>query len=90
MQRTSSSPRLRDASARGHGRACSVDDVVRYRKMLSSVTALARKHLTKGWDKAQMRARDVFRDYEDWGTFIPILNWEYWVDAVIRDWEDQH
>ncbi len=66
----------------GHGRGGTIRDVAPYRRMLVAV-----RDLVAGWMEAGRSREEILKDpalaeFAAFGTFIPVLSVDYWVEAV--------
>jgi glyoxylase-like metal-dependent hydrolase (beta-lactamase superfamily II) len=66
----------------GHGREMTSTDVKEYRDMLAAAAAIVRRHMQEGKERREVREAGALAEFAKWGTFIPILNADYWIDAV--------
>jgi hypothetical protein len=55
--------------------------------MLSSAAEIVKKYLDAGKGKKDIRADNALINYKNWGEFIPILNAEYWMNAVCNTYK---
>ncbi len=74
----------------GHGRECSLEDVQNYYDMLSSAAEIVKNYLNEGKGKREIRADKALSDFDSWGVFIPILNADYWMNAVCNTYQDEY
>lgn len=68
----------------GHGQGGSTADVARYRDMLVTVRNLVEARLDAGRSREEIVKDAALAEYAAYGTFIPVLGVDYWVDAVCR------
>jgi glyoxylase-like metal-dependent hydrolase (beta-lactamase superfamily II) len=73
----------------GHGKNCTLEDVVNYQRMLQSSIELVRNRMRAGKSVKEMRREKVLEDYEKWGSFIYFLNADYWIEAVYNSYIDK-
>jgi glyoxylase-like metal-dependent hydrolase (beta-lactamase superfamily II) len=69
----------------GHGKSGSMQEVADYHRMLVTVRNLVAGHIEEGWSNEQILKDPALAEYAAFGTFIPILSVNYWVEAVCRD-----
>lgn len=69
----------------GHGKSGSLQDVADYHRMLSAVRGIVAGHIEEGWSNEKILKDPALAAYAAFGTFIPILSVDYWVEAVCRD-----
>jgi glyoxylase-like metal-dependent hydrolase (beta-lactamase superfamily II) len=74
----------------GHGRECDMEDVENYHGMLSSAAEIVKNYLREGKGKREIRADNALKDFENWGIFIPILNADYWMNAVCNTYQNEY
>lgn len=72
----------------GHGRECVWDDVQDYHAMLSSTAESIKKYLREGKGKKDIRADKALEEFKSWGDLIPILNADYWMNAVCNTYRE--
>ncbi len=73
----------------GHGKNCTLEDVVNYQGMLLSSIELVRNHMRIGKSMKEMRREKVLKDYEKWNSFIYFLDTNYWIEAVFNSYKDR-
>lgn len=73
----------------GHGKNCTLEDVMDYQKMLLSSIETVRNHMMEGKSVKEMRREKVLKDYEKWDSFIFFLNTDYWIEAVYDSYKDK-
>jgi glyoxylase-like metal-dependent hydrolase (beta-lactamase superfamily II) len=73
----------------GHGKNCTLEDVVNYQRMLQSSIELVRNYMRAGKSVKEMRRERVLKDYEKWNSFIYFLDTNYWVEAVFNSYKDK-
>ncbi len=73
----------------GHGKNCTLDDVVNYQRMLQSSIELIRNHMRAGKSVREMRREKVLKDFKKWDSFIYFLDTNYWVEAVFNSYKDK-
>ncbi len=66
----------------GHGREMTPTDVREYHDMLVGAAAIVRRHMQEGKERREVREIGALAELAKWGDFIPILNADYWIDAV--------
>ncbi len=72
----------------GHGRSGTVTDVAEYRRDLSAAAEIIKSSLAQGMTERAILEDTALQPYENWGEFIPVLNTEYWFNAVAADLKD--
>jgi glyoxylase-like metal-dependent hydrolase (beta-lactamase superfamily II) len=73
----------------GHGKNCTLEDVVKYQRMLLSSIEIVRNHMKAGKSIKEMRRESVLRDFKKWDSFIYFLNTDYWIEAVFNSYKDK-
>ena len=66
----------------GHGREMTPPEVKEYHDMLAAAAAIVRRHMQEGKQRREVRESRALAELAKWNTFIPILNANYWIDAV--------
>lgn len=66
----------------GHGRECKMKDVADYQGMLASSAGIIKDLIHSGKTRREIRSDGNMRKFDHYGKFIPILNINYWIDAV--------
>jgi glyoxylase-like metal-dependent hydrolase (beta-lactamase superfamily II) len=69
----------------GHGKSGSMQEVADYHRMLSAVRDLVVGHIEEGWSNEEILKDPALAQYAAFGTFIPVLSVNYWVEAVCRN-----
>ena len=72
----------------GHGREGTVADIAEYHDGLATAAEIIRSSLAAGKKKRTILDERVLQPYDKWGEFIPVLNTEYWFNAVAADYRD--
>jgi len=73
----------------GHGKNCTLEDVVNYQRMLISSIKIVRNHMKAGKSIKEMRSEKVLKEYKKWDSFIYFLNSDYWIMAVYNSYKDK-
>jgi glyoxylase-like metal-dependent hydrolase (beta-lactamase superfamily II) len=73
----------------GHGKNCTLEDVVKYQRMLFSSIEIVRNHMKPGKSIKEMRRENVLKDFKKWDSFIYFLNTDYWIGAVYNSYKDK-
>jgi len=73
----------------GHGKNCTLKDVVNYRRMLLSSIEIVRNHMKAGKSVKEMRRENVLKDFKKWDSFIYFLDTNYWIGAVYNSYKDK-
>jgi len=60
-------------------------DVAEYHRDLSAAAEIITSSLAKGKTKRAILSEPALQTFENWGDFMPVLNTEYWFDAVAAD-----
>ncbi|MCK5146278.1 ankyrin repeat domain-containing protein [bacterium] len=66
----------------GHGRECTWDDVRDYHAMLTESARIIRAERKKGRTHKDIQREKCLAQFAKWNNFIPILNSDYWLNAV--------
>lgn len=69
----------------GHGREGTLADIADYHLGLSAAAEIIRSALAAGLTTDEILGQKSLDTYDSWGEFIPILDIEYWVNAVEAD-----
>jgi cyclase len=72
----------------GHGREGTIADVAEYHRELSAAAEIIKDSLARGKTKRAILEETALQPYESWGEFIPVLNTEYWFNAVAADFKE--
>ncbi len=70
----------------GHGRDLQKRELVAYRDMLQKTIDLVVSDLAGGKSTQAMQREGVLSDYASYDTFIPMLNTNYWIETVSRNY----
>ncbi len=70
----------------GHGRDLQKRELVAYRGMLQKTIDLVVRGMTEGKSVEAMQREGVLSDYVSYDTFIPMLNTNYWIETVSRNY----
>lgn len=73
--------------AGGHGEKLTKDGLIKYKKMLKNVSDLVNSKIKKGESLENIRKDKIWQKYDKYKHFIPILDINYWIDAVYRCYE---
>ncbi len=68
----------------GHGKSGTTRDVARYRQMLVTVRETVAGWIDEGRSREEILKDPTLAKYASFGTFIPILNVDYWIEAICR------
>lgn len=66
----------------GHGKSGTTRDVTRYRQMLIAVREMVTDRIKEGQSREEILKDPARAEYAAFGTFIPILNVDYWIEAI--------
>lgn len=69
----------------GHGREGTLADIAEYHMGLSAAAEIIRSALAAGLTTDEILGQKSLDSYDSWGEFIPILDIEYWANAVEAD-----
>jgi cyclase len=70
----------------GHGRDLQKRELVAYRDMLQKTIDMVVGELAEGKSAEAMQREGVLSDYVSYDTFIPMLNTDYWIETVNRNY----
>jgi glyoxylase-like metal-dependent hydrolase (beta-lactamase superfamily II) len=73
----------------GHGREGTIADVEEYHRELSAAAEIIKTSLAQGKTKRAILTEESLQPYESWAEFIPVLNTEYWFNAVAADFKEK-
>jgi glyoxylase-like metal-dependent hydrolase (beta-lactamase superfamily II) len=72
----------------GHGRECTLKEVKKYHDMLEKSSGIVRNCMNQGMSKKEIRDANLLNDFMEWCVFIPILNTDYWINAVYNTYNE--
>ena len=70
----------------GHGRNATYEDLVKYDSMLIKINDVVLQKLDEGKTVKEIRKVCELQGYEQWRIFLPELNINYWINAIIRNY----
>jgi cyclase len=73
----------------GHGRNLSKKELMEYRSMLQQTIDIVTGGMKAGKSARLMQEAGVLNGYASYNTFIPVLNTDYWIEAVFRSYADR-
>ncbi len=71
----------------GHGRDCTLDEVIEYREMLLKTIAKVRIEMKKGRSVEDMQQANVLKEWKSWGEFLSFLNADYWIESIYKSYQ---
>lgn len=72
----------------GHGKDCTLKDVIAYRQMLEKTVAKVRAEMEKGKTVEDIKRSKVLCEWESWGTYLSFLNTDYWIESIYKSYQN--
>lgn len=66
----------------GHGRVTTKNEFKKYINMVESTMNIIKNEMDKGKSLKEIQDEDVLKDWNEWGTFIPMINKNSWINNV--------